>query len=79
MDVSMSIPEEIRPVTGDKVKVTWDGFEIGSGFVSSDGHILIMRLDDSQVSREIQAKLTSGLTDHISINPRITKQKRDKQ
>lgn len=72
MDLQVNVPEEIRPVTGDKIEVTWDGFKIGSGFVSSDGHILILRLDDSQVSREIQAKLTSGLTDHISINPRIT-------
>lgn len=73
MDLSMNVPEEIRPVTGDKIKVTWDGFEIGKGFVSEDGTTVIFRLDDSPVSREIQAKLTSGMVGGLSINPRINK------
>lgn len=70
----MRIPEESRPTeVGNRIRVTWDGFEIGNGLVSSDGTIVIIRLNDTSVSREIQAKISSGLTDHLSINPSITK------
>lgn len=73
MDLSVHIPEDRRPsVIGNKVLVTWDGFEIGDGLVSSDGVIVIIRLNDTSVSREIQAKISSGLTEYLSINPRIT-------
>lgn len=74
MQLSVHIPEESRPkVVGNKVSVTWDGFEIGEGFVSNDGVLVIIRLNDTLVSREIQSKISSGLTDYLSINPRITK------
>lgn len=74
MRLSVYIPEDSHPkVVGNKVLVTWDGFEIGDGFVSSDGILVIIRLNDTSVSREIQAKISSGLTDYLSINPRITK------
>lgn len=74
MEHRVHIPKECRPTkTGNKIPIKWDGFEIGSGFVSEDGTTVIFRLDDSPVSREIQAKLTSGLVGGLSINPRITK------
>lgn len=73
MELSVHIPEESRPKrVGNKVPVKWDGFEIGSGFVSSDGTIVIIRLNDTTVSREIQSKISSGMTDYLSINPRNT-------
>lgn len=60
-------------VTGNRIPVKWDGFEIGAGRVSSDGTMVIISLNDTSVSREIQAKISSGLTDHLSFNPRISK------
>lgn len=73
MELSVRIPNERRPtVVGNTIPVTWDGFEIGNGLVSSDGTNVVIRLNDTSVSREIQAKISSGLTDCLSINPRIT-------
>lgn len=72
MELSIHIPEESRPiVVGNRIPVTWDGFEIGSGLVSSDGTIVIIRLNDTSVSREIQAKISSGLVSNLSVSPRI--------
>lgn len=58
--------EEANPT---KVPITFDGFEIGSGFVSSDGYVTIIRLNDSYVAQEIQARLRERPVS-ISINPR---------
>lgn len=53
-----------------KVPIKFDGFEIGSAFVSSDGHIIIARIDTSNVGKEIRERLLSDTLDHISISPR---------
>jgi hypothetical protein len=77
MEFDADLAEDGHPAfSNQKVPITFDGFEIGNGVVSSDGTHVIFSLNDSPVSREIQAKLTSGLVDGMSINPRITKQKR---
>jgi hypothetical protein len=53
-----------------KVPIKFDGFTIGSAFVSSDGQIIIARIDTSNVGEEIRERLLSDTLDHISINPR---------
>ena len=74
MELSINIPEECRPkVVGNRIPITLDGIEIGNGLVSSDGTLVIIRLNDTSVSREVQAKISDGFIDHLSINPRITK------
>lgn len=54
-----------------KVPVTFDGFEVGQGFLSSDGHILLVRLNDSPVANEVRSRMKSD-PERISINPRNT-------
>lgn len=53
-----------------KVPVKFDGFKIGSAFISSDGRIIIARIDASNVGEEIRERLLSDTLDHISISPR---------
>lgn len=53
-----------------KVPIKFDGFTIGSAFVSSDGHIIVAQIDASNVSEEVKSRLLADSLDHISINPR---------
>lgn len=72
MDLSVNVPGEFHHADlGKNIPVTWDGFEIGSCLVSGDGTIGVITLNDTLVSREIQAKLSSGIVEHLSINPRV--------
>lgn len=52
-----------------KVPITFDGFEVGSGFVNSDGYVTVIRLNDSPVAQEIRSRMKAQPSS-ISINPR---------
>lgn len=60
-------------IRATKVPVEFDGFKVGSGFVSSNGDVVIFRLNDSPVAQEMRERLKAEDLSKISINPRNTK------
>ena len=61
---------ETRCAVGRMLPIKHDGFTIGSAFMSPDGKVVFMRLNDSGVSLEVQEKLFGDQTKFLSISPR---------
>lgn len=62
----MACPDQVK-----YVPVKFDGFDVGRGYISSDGGVVIFRLNDSPVADEMRERLKSGDLSSISFNPRI--------
>lgn len=53
-----------------KVPITFDGFVVGEGFLSSDGRVAVIRLNESNVAQEVRERMRKR-PGSIAINPRI--------
>lgn len=63
------LADALKRVVGKEVPLKFDGFEIGTALILSEGHI-VAKLNTTDVSEELKARIFGDTTRSISITPR---------
>ena len=65
------LADALKRAEGKEVPLKFDGFEIGTALILSEGHF-VAKFNDSDVSSEVRSRIFGNDVKSLSISPRIS-------